>query len=185
MGCYATDLRHSILQDSTGRQLLGQSAFMAKLMLIFQSLNYLLWRRWRESNSRAKSAIPPLVRGAQPKARSAIKRRSTAGRKDWLSTANGAVLTVTSGAERTQRSCPASVIASVGLRWCGVAAKPNGGSHGKVSKEACAGPAPWTNSCRKVFAGSKRPQDDEADVCTLQAARRTHKGIGSRRHWDT
>jgi hypothetical protein len=118
-------------------------------------------------------------------ARCAIKRRSTAGRKDWLSTANGAVLTVTSGAERTQRSCPAGVIALVGLRWCGVAAKPNGGSHGKISEEACTCPAPRTNSYRKVFAGSKRPQDDEADVCSLPAARHNHKGIGSRRHCDS
>ena len=38
------------------------------------------------------------------------------------------------------RSCPAGVIAVVGLRWCGTAAKPNGVSHGKITKEICACP---------------------------------------------
>ena len=40
-------------------------------------------------------------------------------RKDWPSGANGAVLSPIPGAERAQRSCPAGLIAEVGLRWCG------------------------------------------------------------------
>jgi hypothetical protein len=63
-------------------------------------------------------------------------------RKDWISGANGAVLRSLWRARRALRSCPAGVIAVVGLRWCGIAAKSNGGSHGRISKEA--------RACREV-----------------------------------
>jgi hypothetical protein len=42
----------------------------------------------------------------------------TACRKDWHSTANGAVLSSDLGAMGAPRSCPAGLIADAGLRWC-------------------------------------------------------------------
>ena len=48
-----------------------------------------------------------------------------AGRKDWHSVANGAVLSSDLGAMGAPRSCPAGVIADAGLRWCGADAVIN------------------------------------------------------------
>ena len=48
-----------------------------------------------------------------------------AGRKDWHSPANGAVLSSDLGALSAPRSCPAGVIADAGLRWCGTDAAIN------------------------------------------------------------
>jgi hypothetical protein len=48
-----------------------------------------------------------------------------AGRKDWHSPANRAVLSSDLGALSAPRSCPAGVIADAGLRWCGADAVIN------------------------------------------------------------
>jgi hypothetical protein len=42
---------------------------------------------------------------------------TTLSRKDWHSAAIGAVLSVIPGAQCAPRSCPAGLIAEVGLRW--------------------------------------------------------------------
>ena len=42
----------------------------------------------------------------------------TACRKDWHSTAIGALLSSGLGAKGALRSCPAGLIADAGLRWC-------------------------------------------------------------------
>jgi hypothetical protein len=48
-----------------------------------------------------------------------------AGRKDWHSPVNGAVLSSDLGAMGAPRSCPAGLIADAGLRWCGADAVIN------------------------------------------------------------
>jgi len=47
-----------------------------------------------------------------------LKGALTAGRKDWHSTATGAVLSFDLGADGAPRSSPAGLIADAGLRWC-------------------------------------------------------------------
>ena len=58
---------------------------------------------------------PPRSFHAQVHPNSAIRL----SRKEWHSTAVGAVLSPIPGAKRAQRSCPAGLMAEAGLRWCG------------------------------------------------------------------
>jgi hypothetical protein len=58
--------------------------------------------------------------------------------KDWLSATIGAVVSSIPGAEGAPRSCPAGLMAEVGLRWCGVGRRFNRTEDldVKLSKEA-------------------------------------------------
>src|SRR5260221_5508246 len=99
--------------------------------------------------------------------------------KDWLSATIGAVVSSIPGAEGAPRSCPAGLMAEVGLRWCGVDAAFNRTEDldVKVSKEALSS-AIRSGWCRKGPAtGHGRPQEQEGRIGLEAVARHCHAAI--------